>query len=185
MFQGQKGQTLVEVMTVMFVLAVGIMGALGLTSANVKNEHKNLTRLIASNLAREGVELARSLRDSNWLKGDLWDTGVGSDSEGCALVKDSFSSFEPLDCSTFGELRSDTYRVYKDSNGMYLQNKNGPQVGNTQTTFYRKINFEPVCDAVPCSWALKVGIRVISEVGWADKGDFRTLKAIEDLYNWR
>ncbi len=180
----QKGQTLVEVMTVMFVLVVGIMGALGLTSANVRNEHSNLTRLIASNLSREGVELARSLRDSNWLKSVSWDTGIGADSDRCAYVKDT-ASFKLLNCGANGALKSDIYRVYKMNQGGYMQDQAGPQGGDNTTGFYRKVSFEEICNIPGCNWIDKIGIRVISEVGWQDRSEFRTIKAIEELYNWR
>ncbi len=183
--KAQQGQTLVEVMTVMFVLVVGIMGALGLTSANVRNEHSNLTRLIASNLSREGVELARSLRDSNWLKGISWDTGIGTDSDRCAYVNDTFTSFTLLDCGTYGVLKSDIYHVYKITNGGYVQDQAGPQAGDKTTAFYRKVRFEKICEFSGCNWTDKIGIRVTSEVGWQDRNDSRTIEAIEELYNWR
>ncbi len=185
-WKSQQGQTLVEVMTVMFVLVVGIMGALGLTSANVRNEHSNLTRLIASNLSREGVELARSLRDSNWLKGISWDTGIGTGSDRCAYVNDTFTSFTLLDCGANGVLRSDKYHVYKIASGGYVQDQAGPQVGDTTTAFYRKISFKEICEiTLGCNWSNKTGIRVTSEVGWQDRNNFRTIEAIEELYNWR
>lgn len=190
----QRGQTLVEVMTVTFVLVVGIMGALGLTVANIRNESTGLTRLIASNLSREGIELARSTRDSNWLKDQAWDTGLGTDiDKRCArLDNTSISSFNPVSCSTNQNLQSDVYRVFKTQTGLLIQNSS--DLNDVQTAFFRKIEFQPLCNGtgpdlgktVLCpDWDTKVGLRVISEVGLADSGKFKPVKSIEDLMNWR
>ena len=49
---------------------MGIMGAFALALANLKQVHLNYDRVLATNLAREGIEIVKNVRDSNWLKID-------------------------------------------------------------------------------------------------------------------
>lgn len=62
----QEGFTLVEVIVMMAVLSVGIFGTLSVANLAVRSSDRNEQRVAAANLAREGVELVRAIRDSNW-----------------------------------------------------------------------------------------------------------------------
>lgn len=66
-YNSQDGQTLVEVIVAIFVLTMALVAGLGLAIyANSRNlNNRNL--IIATNLAREGIETARIARDTNWL----------------------------------------------------------------------------------------------------------------------
>jgi type II secretory pathway pseudopilin PulG len=67
----QKGQTLIETMVAVFILVVGIAAATGLAIFSL-NASSNITKqIIATGLAREGLEAIRSMRDTNWLRGTL------------------------------------------------------------------------------------------------------------------
>lgn len=65
-----KAFTLLETLIALAVVSIGIMGAFTLSLANLKTANDNYHRILAANLAREGVELVRNIRDSNWLKID-------------------------------------------------------------------------------------------------------------------
>lgn len=62
-----KGETLIETIIALSILAVGI----SVSSTVVLNSIRNLTnaknRVISVNIAREGIEAVRSIRDTNWL----------------------------------------------------------------------------------------------------------------------
>jgi len=62
-----KGTVLMEVVVSFFVLVVGLTGALSVIVAvgNINAAHKD--RFIAANLAQEGIEAVRGMRDTNWL----------------------------------------------------------------------------------------------------------------------
>ena len=62
------GFTLLETLIALSVLSVGIMAAFTLSTANLNTARANYQRILAANLAREGVEFIRNVRDSNWLK---------------------------------------------------------------------------------------------------------------------
>lgn len=64
-------------MTAVYIIIVGLLSIMSLVVFNIKIENFNNNMLIASNLAREGIEVVRNRRDTNWLQGDAitnsWD----------------------------------------------------------------------------------------------------------------
>jgi len=66
----QEGFTLVELLIAIAVFGIGIMAAFTLALGNWRTDKENYNRVMAGNLSREGIELVRHLRDSNWLKMD-------------------------------------------------------------------------------------------------------------------
>src|SRR3989344_8144120 len=86
----EKGFTVVEAITAFFLISVGLLGAFSLISQVAVNASSNLSRLTASYLAAEGIEIARNTRDSNLLKinrGEMvtWDTGLAGCALGCEI----------------------------------------------------------------------------------------------------
>lgn len=63
----QQGFTLIELLIAIAVFSIGIMAAFTLALGNWRVDKENYNRVMASNLAREGIELVRYVRDSNWL----------------------------------------------------------------------------------------------------------------------
>lgn len=68
----QKGQSLIELIIAISVLVVALVATtvLIVSSINASRESKN--KLIATNLGREGIEIVRSIRDSNWIDPDYF-----------------------------------------------------------------------------------------------------------------
>lgn len=62
-----SGFTLLEALTSIFILLVGITGSMVLVSSGITNLNTSKNRLIASNLAQEGLEIVHNIRDDNWL----------------------------------------------------------------------------------------------------------------------
>jgi hypothetical protein len=66
-FKGQSGQTLIETIVAVFVLATALTSALGMSIFALNSSISARNYVIASNLAREGVDVVRMMRDTNWL----------------------------------------------------------------------------------------------------------------------
>lgn len=67
----QAGQTLIETVVAIFILVMGVTAAVGL-AIYVLNASTNVTKqIIATGLAREGIEAVKNMRDTNWLKDTL------------------------------------------------------------------------------------------------------------------
>ncbi|MBU4338645.1 prepilin-type N-terminal cleavage/methylation domain-containing protein, partial [Patescibacteria group bacterium] len=61
------GFTLIEVMAAVAVLSIGLIGGLTVITKNLSIISGGEDRIIAANLAAEGIELVRNVRDTNWL----------------------------------------------------------------------------------------------------------------------
>jgi len=72
-----SGFTLIEVMAAVAIMSIGLVGGLTAINNNLKNISGGEQRIVAVGLAEEGIEMARNMRDTNWLAGAPWDTGFG------------------------------------------------------------------------------------------------------------
>ncbi|HOX97132.1 MAG TPA: prepilin-type N-terminal cleavage/methylation domain-containing protein [bacterium] len=65
--KNKKGFGLVELVMAMLILSIALVGLLNLMAYLVRASQVNKEMIIALNLAREGVEVIRNVRDGNWL----------------------------------------------------------------------------------------------------------------------
>lgn len=207
----QRGQTLIELLTALFVLSVALVGALSLATSNAQSQQIGTGRLIASNLAREAIEIARALRDTNWLmgfSGEEWDTGLAdaSGTHHCAILSPvRFVSADDVYASPFRfvECKKDAggadvtvdplYRVIREPSGAFSQA--GETDGGASVNMYRKIRFDPIClsagveelvtDGDCAAGATHIGVSVTAAVWWSQGGKLFNVKMGEDLMNWR
>jgi len=63
----QKGFTLIEILAVIFVVTIGVAGVFSLMQSTVSSSRLVSSQLTATYLAQEGIEIVRSIRDSNLL----------------------------------------------------------------------------------------------------------------------
>lgn len=61
-----SGQTMIELVVVIFIILTAIGGIAALVTVSVRGESMTEETVIAYNLAREGVELARAMRDNGF-----------------------------------------------------------------------------------------------------------------------
>jgi len=60
--------SLAEILIAVAILSISVVSIIGTMLIAQKGSRLTRDRLIASNLAREGIEIVRSIRDSNWIK---------------------------------------------------------------------------------------------------------------------
>lgn len=157
-----KGFTLIEVITVLFVVSLGLVGVLTLIVQNIQSQRFNHQNIIAYQLAQEGIELVREVRDSNWLTGANWD--------------------ENLAAGTY-------YMDYSDS--VPVTTNGGPQVlylnadnlyTHASSTAVATSSFNRLITLVDHSTSSK---QVISKVTWSDKNKSFSYVLDTLLYDWR
>lgn len=139
-------------------ITMGPVFVLATSSLNVaaRIEHN----LIASNLAQEGVEIIRNIRDTNWLNGAAFDNNlpVGT---------------WRVEWSTVGGglMPVGVNPVLKKDNGIYNY------TNGTNTLFKRTIQISK-----PNSGELIL----VSSVTWTERGNIaRTVSAESHLFDWR
>ena len=73
-----KSFTLIEIVVAIFIVTMGTVGAFSLIQRTIAFTVISSSRLVAANLAQEGIEIVRNTRDTNWLSGNPWDEGLSS-----------------------------------------------------------------------------------------------------------
>lgn len=164
----EEGFTLIEVIVSIAVIITTLVGLIGLISFSVSGLGPAKSRIIAANLAQEGVEIVRNIRDSNWMlyraemeNGESWRWTTGL-SPGTYRVQ--FNS------SSLISITGDGPFLRRDNNGFYRYNGTWPN-----TPFTRKITIENVSADE---------IKVISEVKWSEKRRSNVISIENHLYNW-
>jgi type II secretory pathway pseudopilin PulG len=158
--QQLKGFTLIEIITVLFVVSLGLIGVLSLIIQNIQSQSINRCNIIAYQLAQEGIELIRKTRDSNWVNGDIWNKN---------LISGSYY-MDPLDSIPQVMSNFNQATLYKNDDGLYVH-----ESGVTSTPYKRIIMIENLS---------AYSMRVYSRVVWSDRDkvfyyDLETL-----LYDW-
>jgi prepilin-type N-terminal cleavage/methylation domain-containing protein len=206
-----SGFTLIELMITLVVFTIGIMGAMGLAFSNYNNSRDNLDKIIAVNLAREGIELIKNVRDSNWLKAEAneltcggfcsWNSGFNFTNNYVYIDYDDLDPRSSSDChsavssSACAVLCVDCI-LYKDTLGYYNHDN---QISGTK--YNRVIKLEEICVneagsdpenneykrdiSIGCdSGHTQIGLEVASYVEWEDNGT-KNVEIAERIYNWR
>ncbi len=65
------GQTLIETLVAIFILVMGVTASVGLAIFAFNSSTAVTKQIIATGLAREGLESVKNMRDTNWLKDTL------------------------------------------------------------------------------------------------------------------
>ena len=184
------------------IIVTAVASALTLVQTSINAEKESEALLTAGNVAREGIEAVRSIRDTNWLSGSTWDTGLysGTDYSAIPVFTPATSSWA-LNFST-NAVTDATARIFRYSTGsgaavVGLHVQAAAQPGSTVVTPYRRIlTIDPLCDngtggytivtsGSTCGAATKIGVRVTSKVRWTLGPRTRTLDMEERMLNWR
>jgi len=193
-FKSRRGETLVEVFVAIIILVVGALSAVKLLGLASINNQLTKERVIATNLAREGLEAVRNIRDTNWLRfgGErrlCWNnldvsTCLDDDVDGVTnnpiahetnyIVKfDTLNYRWGLEAAVGGKLDladgiDAAYRLQTDATGLYNHDATG-----TDTIYFREIYTEylKLDQSLATVDEEKANIlRVTSKVEWMDRG---------------
>jgi type II secretory pathway pseudopilin PulG len=199
----QGGQTLLEAIVAIGVLSTAIVAALSLAVASLAAEQVSLDQVTAGNLAREGIEVVRLMRDGNWLANREWDDGL-YDAAG-SLDYDGAPRFDPQAGTwafAFGvdQLTDAGAIVYRHTGGdggavvgLFRQASAAPG-GAVDSGFRRLVTMNPICEDASGNLAVitsgtcpadgKVGVQALSSVRWQSAGRVHELTVEERMYDW-
>jgi prepilin-type N-terminal cleavage/methylation domain-containing protein len=201
----KSGQTLIELLVAMTVISVGLLATITLVYGNRMLVERDTDEVVALNIAREGIELAKNLRDSNWLANLPFTTGfVGPNGAPAAdytavPVWDGLASVPSFDFTPDAFTHPATI-VLRSTNpatlGFFANSSTLAAVTGSTTPFRRLLTFHPLCAGLPdaplasgaaCSdtGLETVGIRVESRVEWNRAGKAFNVTLYSDLYDWR
>lgn len=194
-----QGQSLLEAIVAIGIIVTSISSALTLISNSIRAEKESEFSVTAGNLAREGVEVVRNIRDSNWLAGRPWDDGLagaGFDYTGVPAFTPAANAWQiQFAADALGDDQAQVFRYSTGTGGptvgLYVQA--AAQPADTVATPYRRLaTLDPICDdgsiktsGAQCDPALKIGLRASVTVQWLNAGRPRQVTAEERLYDWR
>lgn len=156
--QAKSGFTLVEIVAVLFVVAVGLVGVLSLIVQNIQSQNISKNTITAYQLAQEGIELVRKVRDTNWLEARAWNTGI--------LPGTYYMDYQD---ALPNIMSSGQEALYKNASGFYVHG------GGNDTPFSRTILIEEINPSA---------YRVYSRVVWSDRNNSFNYDVEAVLYDW-
>jgi len=204
----QTGQTIAELLVACFIILIGLAAILTASISILNTVSVSKDIVIATNLAREGLEAARNKRDNNWLAGAVFDDGLNCNLPAPADCGDKKITTLTINKNQIENLNDDSVLLNNcgvacqlkiDATGLYNHT-----AGNV-TKFSRLITLTPICNAATfnpnpptdpfpkidmnCSNGAsihpKIGIKLESQVGWQQKGNWRVVTLREYLYDWK
>jgi len=194
----RRGQSFIEAMVALTIIVTAVSSSLVLVQSSLTSTRISGSEIVAANLAREGLEVVRSIRDSNWLRGESFKVGLVSGTD-----KDVRPIFDPATGSwtldfTPVTLDDDASTLYRMLDGLYLH-ADAPPAGSGTSQYRRVVTLDHICrndvtgeETVATGTDLCVGGQ--TQVGFAVKsrvsfigvsGDRRIVSAEERLYDWR
>lgn len=154
----QAGFTLVEAMVTLVILTTALIPALFLSTQATNVSFSIRNNLTATNLAQEGVEIVRAIRDNNWFQGLAFDNNLA---DGQWRVDWNSDTLIALDANP----------VLKINNGLYNYS------AGTDSIFKRTITVTKVNAAE---------LKVVSDVTWTERGNrAKSIQAESHLFDWR
>lgn len=163
----QAGFSIAEVMIALAILTFILTSGLAAVSSNLRTALFFTNELTAINLAQEGVEIIRNIRDNAWHSGSAcFEDAIRSGSYSLDYNANSLSDSvggNPL-------LRRDSRGFFNYSDG-------------TDTIYRREIELtDEAGGGAPCTVYKK---KVAAEITWTIRGENRTFILEDYLYDWK
>jgi type II secretory pathway pseudopilin PulG len=199
------GLGFLEVIIALSVMVVGIASGLTLTTYNLANVVVASNQSVATNLAREPIEIIRAWRDSQWLSKQSWlDIFDANEKQAVFNVFNGINNQWQLFWSNDADINNcqRCQVLYSPEKKLFLQNAdmNGsPLTIGVQDTGYRRLTrVQDICwSSISKTQVLKdfgvtcsvdesiIGWRLTTIVSWYNNQNKKTLSLIDELYDWR
>ena len=154
-----KGFTLLEMLLSLLVIVIGVLGAFTAVARYSQNTQQEKENLVASYLCQEGIEIVKNVRDTNWVNGTTWSTGLAA------------GNYEADYQSGLVALSGDPRKLYIDGATNFYKYEASP-TGNTETPYTRVI-------AITANGADELDIVVT--VTWSSN----TMVVKQNIFNWQ
>ncbi len=164
--KSRAGFTLVEAIVAIGVISVGFVGSLVLISKSSAQASILKDRVVAAHLAAEGLEVVHNIRDTNWLKGFPWRTGLDDTSNGTVNYNSTGVTNSDNQCLNWdGSTYFHTYTI------------------TCSTSFRRHIELATKSETIAGNNVSYLEVKSIME--WKEKSLTHSLTVIDHLYDWK
>ena len=154
----KNGFTLLETIVSIGIITIGLTSALALISNSLFYVLIIKDRLITVNLAGEGAEITRNIRDNNWFQSLPWNNSLSNGDYQAAYNSVALASY--------------------NGNALLLDSGTGlySYISGMATPYVRKISIVNLSS---------YELRVISTVTWQRRGITYTTFVEDHLFNWK
>lgn len=181
------GFTLVETLIAVTIIIVGLVGAVSLITYAISTSSFVRGKLISSQLAQEGVEVVRNMRDNNWMAGktatDNWHYGLDSGTYVPVLSEKPGEIPTPAGkwkLAIFSDNKSIVYFNNDDKFYGQSESETGFVLGNwARASFNLKRWIQLFYDSG------KDRVEITSYVQWQERGRRHNFEIKDYLYNWQ
>lgn len=157
-----KGITLIEVMVSLIFLSTGLIPLFGIIVSSINLSVRIKNNLVAANLAQEGVEIVRALRDKAWMDDAPFNRDLTPGNHLVSWDSNSLLLYNP-----------NSYMKFNSVTGIYSQST------GIDTIFRRRINIAPVLSTCNCE------VIVTSNVSWLEKNSAKSIVVESHLFDWK
>ena len=171
---------MLETLFALVILTTGFFSAFALLRKSISVTQTSINQLIAANLAQEGIEIVRNMRDSIYVEGDDWGVVVDNghlNQHGCLVnpinceVDIDINNKKPLDEDDNAYLKVDSNDQYQYSSGV-------------DSKFRRWVNLtqgEGFCTEIATADDC---IMINVDILWSERGNDFTFSVEDYIYNF-
>ena len=189
----KRGFALIEVLVAISLLSATIITVSSLTISMMRANSLNQNHLIATELAREGIEITRNIRDTNWKNYRNWLTGIYDGFSDAYVFAVDSNGVGGEDFDVFVPSNDDADLLYKDENLNGYTEYSHVVAEGAVTPFHRSVSVMPVLynsdgpgglfdSGLAAEYIFKVLVE--SKVYWVDRGNDREVKLYTELADW-
>jgi prepilin-type N-terminal cleavage/methylation domain-containing protein len=160
----EKGFSLVEVLVAIFIISLALSSVLFLLNSALLAGSTSSARLVAANLAQEGIEVVKNIRDLDFIASGSWDDWYSSFSG----TNDYIVQYNDTSLRSF----SDIQLKFNALTGLYSYDSGN----NTVYSYKRRITLSKISNDE---------IKVTSLVTWTEKDVLKSISVEDRLWNWR
>lgn len=206
MYKLRSAQTLLEVLIAIAIIAIGLMAVIGFAVANSVLSEQAAEGTVATNLAREALEVVKQKRDSNWLQGSLTNFY-----DGLLLANGVTTAYPYLDTTSVTQAKWNlvfvSYSLSSDQAKIYLVNDvntkrfvQSASTGGSATNYRRILTIQALCQAsgqhgqnfaytlagTTCDAGSSIiGLQTTAVVSWHRPTGDKQVSMQTRLFNWR
>jgi len=164
--------SIIEIMAVVFIVTIGMVGMMNLIGQSIRVQRLNEHTLVAYQLAQEGIELVRVIRDDNWLAEEINSVEfINAMNPGSYCI--DYSNVE------LGSNINSPCRLYLNSNDFYVHTDS---IDSTETPYSRLIIIEEYIEEG--SEEENYAVAVTVKITWEDVSGILEYEAETRLYDW-
>ena len=174
--QKLDGFGLIEVTVSIYIISMGLLGLMSLVSQNLKIQNINKNTIIASQLAQEGIELVRNVRDNNWRDENFsWEKDVFTNGSEFSDYIIDYRGRDSIDKDISG-IADEKARLRIHNSGTYEGFYTHSTTDTTNTPFFRIIEVDQNDDHT---------LTVRCVIYWQERDRDHDYLVETKLYNWK